>query len=351
MTRNNSQTVRSQWRPKGTLVAHLAEHKAAVNQVCISPDHNFFVSCSDDGSVKIWDTARLEKNVTNRARMSYNALGGKVTCMSFIENTHSVAAASDNGSIHIFRVHYISAGKYGKCEVVRKLTLENEFAAMMEHYTTESQSLLVYATNRGNIYALELGTMRPAWKLQNNIAYGVITAMVIDHQRAWLLVGTNRGVLTLWDLRFRIAIRSWVHPSKSRISRLAIHPEPHPPSKSGKVIIASGRNEVSVWDLEHVECRETFGVRSADEKKALSLDNFKASEPLSGSELLRTSFTSSDSNVSADQSVRAVIFPTDCEYMITAGADRKIRYWDTSRVDLSYIISGHDIQDPPPKYA
>ncbi|KAG0092152.1 Serine/threonine-protein kinase [Podila epicladia] len=316
MTRNNSQTVRSQWRPKGTLVAHLAEHKAAVNQVCISPDHNFFVSCSDDGSVKIWDTARLEKNVANRARMSYNALGGKVQCMSFIENTHSVAAASDNGWIHIFRVHYISAGKYGKCEVVRKLTLENEFAVTMEHYTT-----------------------------------GVITAMVIDHQRTWLLVGTNRGVLTLWDLRFRIAIRSWVHPSKSRISRLVIHPEPHPPSKSGKVIIASGRNEVSVWDLEHVECRETFGVRSADEKKALSLDHFKASEPLSGSELLRTSFTSSDSNVSADQSVRAVIFPTDCEYMITAGADRKIRYWDTSRVDLSYIISGHDIQDPPPKYA
>ncbi|KAG0348375.1 Serine/threonine-protein kinase [Podila humilis] len=351
MTRNNSQTVRSQWRPKGTLVAHLAEHKAAVNQVCISPDHNFFVTCSDDGSVKIWDTARLEKNVTNRARMSYNALGGKVTCMSFIENTHSVAAGSDNGAIHIFRVHYISAGKYGKCEVVRKITLENEFAVTMEHYTTESQSLLVYATNRGNIYALELGTMRPAWKLQNNIAYGVITAMVIDHQRTWLLLGTNRGVLTLWDLRFRIAIRSWVHPSKSRISRLAIHPESHPPSRSGKVIIASGRNEVSVWDLEHVECREIFGVRNADEKKALSLDNFKASEPLSGSELLRTSFTSSDSNVSADQSVRAIIFPTDCEYMITAGADRKIRYWDTSRVDLSYIISGQEFQDAPPKYA
>lgn len=65
-----------------------------------------------------------------------NYIGGKVTCMSFIENTHSVAAASDNGSIHIFRVHYISAGKYGKCEVVRKLTLENEFAVTMEHYTT-----------------------------------------------------------------------------------------------------------------------------------------------------------------------------------------------------------------------
>ncbi|KAI1294081.1 Serine/threonine-protein kinase [Mortierella claussenii] len=351
MHRNNSQTVRGQWRPKGTLVAHLAEHKASVNQICVSPDHNFFVSCSDDGSVKIWDTARLEKNVTNRARMSYNALGGKVTCMSFIENTHSVAASSDNGSIHVFRVHYISAGKYGKCEVVRKITLDDEFAVTMEHYNTESQSLLVYATNRGNVHALDLGTMRSAWQLKNNISHGVITAMVIDPLKTWLLIGTNRGVLTLWDLRFKIAIRSWVHPSKSRISRLLIHPEPHPSSRGGKVIIASGKNEISVWDIEHVECREVYGVRNADEKRAFSFDTFKATEPLSGSELLRNSFTSNDSNVSADQSVRAVIFPAECEYMITGGADRKMRYWDTGRVEISYVISGHDPQDPPPKYA
>ncbi|KAG0024457.1 Serine/threonine-protein kinase [Entomortierella chlamydospora] len=350
MHRNNSQTVRSQWRPKGTLVAHLAEHKASVNQICVSPDHTFFVSCSDDGSVKIWDTARLEKNVANRARMSYNALGGKVTCISFIENTHSVAAASDNGLIHIFRVHY-SAGKYGKSEVVRKITLDDEFAVTMEHYNTESQSLLVYATNRGNIRALELGSMSPAWNLKNNISHGVITAMVIDNLKAWLLVGTNRGVLTLWDLRFMIAIRSWVHPSKSRISRLVIHPEHHPPSRGGKVIIASGKNDVSVWDIEHVECCEVFGVRNADEKKALSFDSFKATEPLSGSELLRNSFTSSDSNVSADQSVHAAIFPGECEYMITGGADRKMRYWDMGRVEISYVISGNDSQDPPPKYA
>ncbi|KAF9128186.1 Serine/threonine-protein kinase [Mortierella sp. 14UC] len=356
INRNNSQTVKSQWRPKGILVAHLAEHKAAVNQICVSPDHNFFVSCSDDGSVKIWDTARLEKNVTNRARMSYNSIGGKVTCMSFIENTHSVAAASDNGAIHVFRVHYISSGKYGKCETVRKLTLDDEFAVTMEHYHTESQSLLVYATNRGNIYALELGTMRPTWQLSNNISHGVITAMVIDRRKTWLLVGTNRGVLTLWDLRFMISIRSWVHPTKSRISRLVIQPPPlqngeKPADYKDRIIVASGKNEVSVWDIEQNECLEIFGVRNADDKKALSLDSFKAIEPLSGSELLRNSFTSNDSNVSSDQSVHAVIFPTDCEYMITAGADRKIRYWEKSRIELSFVISGHDPQDQLPKYA
>ena len=63
-----------------------------------------------------------------------------MTCISFIENTHSVAAASDNGSIHVFRVHFISAGKYGKCEVVRKIVLEDEFAVIMEHYSTGKES-------------------------------------------------------------------------------------------------------------------------------------------------------------------------------------------------------------------
>lgn len=180
--------------------------------------------------------------------------------------------------------------------------------------------------------------------------------MVIDRRKSWLLVGTNRGVLTLWDLRFMISIRSWVHPTKSRISRLVIQP---PPQQNGeklvdykdRIIVASGKNEVSVWDIEQNECLEIFGVRNADDKKALSFDSFKAIEPLSGSELLRNSFTSNDSNVSSDQSVHAVIFPTDCEYMITAGADRKIRYWEKSRVELSFVISGHDPQDQLPKYA
>jgi len=64
--------------------------------------------------------------------------------MSFIENTHSVAAASDNGSIHVFRVHYISSGKYGKCETVRKITLNNEYAVTMEHYHTGNTRVVLF---------------------------------------------------------------------------------------------------------------------------------------------------------------------------------------------------------------
>lgn len=91
------------WKPVGTLVAHFTEHTAAINQLAISFDNLLFASCSDDGSVRIWDCSRLERNVTNRSRATYSQQGGHIKCMTFIQQTHSIASASDNGSIHIFR--------------------------------------------------------------------------------------------------------------------------------------------------------------------------------------------------------------------------------------------------------
>jgi phosphoinositide-3-kinase regulatory subunit 4 len=55
--------------------AHLHEHEGAVNCLAVSNDSIFFVSGSDDGSVKIWDCQRLEKNIANRSRLTYSSQG------------------------------------------------------------------------------------------------------------------------------------------------------------------------------------------------------------------------------------------------------------------------------------
>ncbi|KAI8997088.1 armadillo-type protein [Pilobolus umbonatus] len=109
------------WKPEGTLIAHYTEHTDAINQLSISWDNLLFASCSDDGSVRIWDCSRLERNVTNRSRAIYSqqgkalcpfvtillnscfAIGGRIKCLTFIHQTYSIASASDNGSIHVFR--------------------------------------------------------------------------------------------------------------------------------------------------------------------------------------------------------------------------------------------------------
>lgn len=145
---NNRPHTLQNWHPEGTLLAHFTEHQGPISRVIVSPDHAFFVTCSDDGTVKVWDTARLEKNVVNRARLSHRheGQGVKIKAMCFIDNTHCVASAGDDGTIHLFKVEYLQGTltpKYGKIRVIRKYDLEQgEYALWMESYRQGMSSLL-----------------------------------------------------------------------------------------------------------------------------------------------------------------------------------------------------------------
>ncbi|KAI9029972.1 hypothetical protein CLU79DRAFT_733513 [Phycomyces nitens] len=349
----------SNWKPEGTLVAHFTEHTAAINQLAISWDNLLFASCSDDGSVKIWDCSRLERNVTNRSRATYNQQGGRIKCLTFIQQTYCIAAASDNGSVNVFRVDIrnTSSGlKFGKCITVREHQLVDEYALVIKHFTSNasnamagSKSFLMFATTKGNIYAMDLLTMEIVWKLKNPKSHGVITSMVTDRLHTWLLVGTVRGILTLYDLRFQIPLRSWLHPSKSRISTMMLNHDPKAESK--QVIIAAGRNEVSVWDIVDLRCVEVFAVKSGDEKTAgVVMEAYKALEVPSDAEIMSQAFTSNEANL-AENSIRAVASPSDCRFIITGGSDRKLRFWDIPRVENSCVILGLEIEEPKPRYS
>ncbi|KAK9768737.1 Serine/threonine-protein kinase [Basidiobolus ranarum] len=340
---------------EGTLIANLTAHKASVNQICIAPDHSFFASCSDDGTIKIWDCSRLEKNPTTKPRVTYNLQEGKIKCMTFIENTYSIASASDDGTIHIFRVDYQgnnTAPKYGKCQTVRKIVLREEHVVTIEHFNTEQESLLVYATTKGNIYGFDLRKTQVVWILQNPTNFGVITSFVIDPHRAWILVGTNRGILTLWDLRFHISLRSWIHPSKTSINRLVLYMGPS--SRGRHVLVAAGNNEVSLWDIEKVECKEVFMVRSVDDRRSTKIgsDMLKPQDIPSKETFLKNVLNPGQNGFSAfqDNSIKSMISPVNTNYILTAGVG-KIRYWDIEHPEGSYVISGLHINEPKPNFS
>ena len=76
---DNVRPVVAGWRPQGLLVAHLHEHRGAVNRVRVSADQSQFATCSNDGTVKVWDCERLEgRSITNRSRYTYNKQGGQI---------------------------------------------------------------------------------------------------------------------------------------------------------------------------------------------------------------------------------------------------------------------------------
>ncbi|KAG9307924.1 hypothetical protein JVU11DRAFT_12894 [Chiua virens] len=266
-------------RVEATLVAHLHSHTDCVTELAVAPDHSFFVSASDDGSVKIWDTARLERSVTSKPRHTYTQHHARVKSLCIIEGVHCFASAAEDGSVHVVRVHLNQLGslpKYGKLSVVREHRVESpgEYATCMSHFNTDTASNLVYATTHSVVVTLDLRTMRVLQRLENPRHLGSISCMCMDRKRTWILLGTSSGVLSLWDKRFGLLLKSWqvgrsgagrtarihqcvVHPTKGKgrwvmvaVETWKSNPEPTPSTL------------IEVWDIEKTVLVESFVTRT-----------------------------------------------------------------------------------------
>jgi len=126
---------------EGNLIANFTSHSDTITGVAVSPDHLFFVTSSDDKTVKIWDTARLERNVTSKPRHTYSQHHARVKCVCTIEGVHCFASAADDGSLHVVRVQLSQSGplpKYSKLHVVREHRLDHvgEYITCMTHYNS-----------------------------------------------------------------------------------------------------------------------------------------------------------------------------------------------------------------------
>lgn len=64
--------------------------------------------------------------------------------------------------------------------------------------------------------------MRSLQTFSNPRHFGPVTSLCLDRKHLWLVAGTASGVLTLWDLRFGLLLRSWSVGSK-RINQIAVH--------------------------------------------------------------------------------------------------------------------------------
>lgn len=416
-TRNRASTSSN-----GTLVGHLVEHTARISGIAVSPDFVFFVTGSHDGTVKVWDSIRLEKNVTSKSRHTYSQ-GGKITCVCALEHSHCVASASTNGTLWVHRIDVAFDGPipvYGKRQLIRQHQLDNgSYITSMLHYNTPTSSILVFTTNRCQIVSLDLRTMRHVQTLQSPVYLGPLTCLCVGPQKIWSVAGTTRGYLTLWDLRFGLLLRSW-KVADGPIQQLSLHPT----QGKGRWIIVSAQfifDEqkhkqptpiLQVWDLDNNKLVESFIVSNTSAEVAV--DRFRAEyeqqhigvhpaantspkanhgavdlNPSSAIEAFLAQNTveesvgrkivdpeapkypphlstvysfvvGSQSYDSTSSSGELVPMPEEMNmkrglskpagYIVTAGEDRMIRFWDLSAVERSSTVSGLHLEADRPHY-
>lgn len=304
-----SKPIPPRWYPRGLLVAHLHEHKAAINRLQVSPDYSHFATASDDGSVKLWDLQKLDgRSLINKSRQTYSRQGWKMKALVFCQGSSSIACASDEGTIDVFRIEQNSQQPNSRLQINPK---QEGTVVELTQFETGSQSVLTYATSHGLICGWDLRSSKLAWKLENDPAHGVITSFVVDPCHSWLTVGTSAGMLVCWDLRFQLPITNLSHPRGARVRRLATHPI----EQSWVVSAVQGNNEVTVWDLE-------TGAR----RQALWASH---TPPLSQTQV-------SPNAVHALCTSRQDTSP----FILTAGSDRRIRLWDLAYPEHSQMVAG-----------
>ncbi|KAH9994556.1 ARM repeat-containing protein [Russula compacta] len=402
-------------RPEAALVAQLSSHTDAVTAFAVSPDHIFFISSSDDKTVKVWDTARLERNVTSKPRFSYTQHHAKIKAVCMLEGVHCFASAASDGSLHIVRVHVSQSGalpRYNKIHTIRehRVSRPGEYITCMTHYDSESASNLVYATTHSTICLLDLRTMRVLLSMEHPSHSGPITTMCLDRRHAWVVTGTASGVLTLWDIRFGLMIKAWKTVSATTSGTSSIHQcVVHPCRGRGRWIIVAVETARStsqsvpsilleIWDVETTKLVETYGTRVIP-KASASLDEPQdhsggTTEPTAAAAiaaLLRTrqhglstqgtrrssaegptrepmpNGPSSDIRAlvvghefgghstihrSAGSSLNSEGYSTGGRgFMASGSEDRKLTLWDLGKVERTAVLSGAELENEKPTYS
>ncbi|MBN3325899.1 PI3R4 kinase, partial [Atractosteus spatula] len=303
------------WHPKGLLVAHLHEHKSAVSRIRVSDEHSMFATCSNDGTVKIWDSQKMEgKTTTTRSVLTYSRIGGHVKTLTFCQGSHLLAVASDNGSIQLLAIEANKPPKSPKVHPFQTRFLDQKddgCVVDMHHFNAGAQSVLAYATVNGSLVGWDLRSSTNAWTLKHDLRLGLITSFAVDIHQCWLCVGTSNGTMACWDMRFQLPISNHSHPARARIRRLLMHPL----YQSSVIAAVQGNNEVSMWDMETGDRKFTLWASSTP--------------PLSEMQ-------------PSPHSVHGIYCsPADGNpLLLTAGSDMRIRFWDLAYPERSYIVAG-----------
>ena len=196
--------------------------------------------------------------------------------------------------------------------------------------------------------------------------------MAIAPDRAWMVVGTAKGYVSLWDVRYNAMCRLWRHSSSGPIHRLATCKSLPVGSKSEQAIgspegaflfVAAGSNEAAVWAIpeggECLKCFRSIPLRSSREPLAplpvlqdISLPRHPQGPIVSavGDYATPNLEGGGDAHVHSYRALLGRISEKGTSYLVTAGTDKCIRYWDFSHPSRCFTVTGLLPCQPRPSY-
>ncbi len=353
------------WRPRGVLVAHLSEHKRQITRLASLPGTPLFVSASEDGTVKLWDARRLERDISFRPRASYEGHGGEgVRAVVALEDRATVVSGAADGSVHAWRVERRSQGEGWSAGKAREVLQKSNNAGPVMDLCSWGPEMVVVSRAGTGVAALDLRspTGQIAWCLPFSPSTGLVNRVCCSSSLAssgsslnWIVTGTSRGALSLWDVRYLLPVSTWKHPKGESVDALALKRSTMPSSSTGEapvIYVAAGNNEICAWDAATGSVKEVLKLNNGDAPH--SLPDFLAApthdlvdgagDPLARGRQLGA--TELRTLAARRPGFRALLSGLGAQ-LLTGGTDCAVRCWDMANMHQSYMV----VTAPPQDHA
>jgi phosphoinositide-3-kinase regulatory subunit 4 len=264
-----------------------------------------------------------------------------------------------------------SLNRYTGFASLHNVTTDEGAVIGIQHYNTMHQSLLAYGTTKCKIHGLDLRMQKEPWILNNSLNLGLLSCFLIEPSKNWMITGTNSGYYTCWDLRFQLPVKIWRDPSKMRIHKIVYSYDPTNNRSNGSCIFSTSgnKNQVSVWDIQTSTCKEVYRLMPSamdyvEDRNIMmplpprdpidyGIDELGSAIPSHDTIANHNSNSNTYSNTiprRTDGGIKTILNPSNCPYFITAGDDKKIRYWNRTNISNSYVICGLKEGEHKPVY-
>jgi phosphoinositide-3-kinase regulatory subunit 4 len=346
------------------------EHRGSINELAVHDSGQWFISGGNDGTVRVWDLRQADRDFSMASKSQYTT-SGRILSTAILSETVMVTCANDRGWVHFFNaemgatVLVASVSDQGAKFVQDVDTQQNTPSVnIVRPFNIHSSSpLLVCGTQTGLVCGLDPRMAREAfaWKSKDCMQQGPITSLCGDDQ--WMVTGTRRGYMTLWDLRFQINVCT-SRVTHNSINRMAVCTTGLPQGdalaqqqyldiNSPSIYVATGSRDIRLFNLEKQATISIFRcydrsssssmTSSARKKRSTTVSvrsNRNITDPYAIKELEAITWDQYNTPETLNTFEVKALHVTPDNSFYTGSTDRKLRYWNMGKIENSYVVSG-----------